>query len=102
MKIRQGRKVGRTLYEQAGPEPSDQDELIGVMDTVLLAAMVVAAVNGPPPTAGPSSELWQQWAGRTLADWADQGAPCSMCPAPPEGMQVSLRCGEHLGVAGTP
>jgi hypothetical protein len=43
---RVGRKVGRTIYEQLGPEPSDDDELIGVMDTVELAAIVVQAVNG--------------------------------------------------------
>jgi hypothetical protein len=37
--------VGRTIYEQFGPEPSDDDELIGVMDTVELASIVVRAVN---------------------------------------------------------
>lgn len=42
---RVGRKVGRTVYRQVGPEPSDEDPLIGVMDTVELAARVVEAVN---------------------------------------------------------
>jgi hypothetical protein len=42
---RVGRKVGRTIYRQTGSEPSDDDELIGVMDTPELAALVVAAVN---------------------------------------------------------
>lgn len=42
---RTGRKVGRTLYAQLGPEPSDDDPLIGVMDTTELAAEAVAAHN---------------------------------------------------------
>ena len=46
MKWRTGRKVGRTIYQQHGDEPSDNDRLIGVMDTPDLAERVVAAVNG--------------------------------------------------------
>lgn len=42
---RTGRKVGRTIYQQLGPEPSDDDPLIGVMDTPDLAALAVEAVN---------------------------------------------------------
>lgn len=42
---RTGRKVGRTIYRQKGDFPSDEDELIGVMDTPELARIVVAAVN---------------------------------------------------------
>jgi hypothetical protein len=42
---RVGRKVGRTIYLQVGDEPSDDDQLIGVMDTPELALIVVAAVN---------------------------------------------------------
>jgi hypothetical protein len=42
---RTGRKVGRTIYEQTGPEPSDDDPLIGVMDTRQLAAAAVDAHN---------------------------------------------------------
>ena len=42
---RTGRKVGRTIYRQVGEEPSDDDRLIGVMDTPELAALVVEAVN---------------------------------------------------------
>lgn len=45
MKLRTGRKVGRTLYEQRGPHPSDSDPLIGLMDTPELAQQVVTAVN---------------------------------------------------------
>jgi hypothetical protein len=37
-RLRVGRKVGRTIYDA-------NDQLIGVMDTPALAAMVVAAVN---------------------------------------------------------
>lgn len=42
---RVGRKVGRTIYLQRGPEPTDDDPLIGVMDTPELARQAVAAVN---------------------------------------------------------
>lgn len=43
--LRAGRKVGRTIYWQVGGEASDSDPLIGVMDTRMLAAGVVDAVN---------------------------------------------------------
>jgi len=43
---RVGRSVGRTIYRQVSDEPSKEDELIGVMDTRELAALVVRAVNG--------------------------------------------------------
>lgn len=42
---RVGRKVGRTIYAQAGDEPSDDDVLIGVMDTPDLAAIAVLHHN---------------------------------------------------------
>jgi hypothetical protein len=42
---RTGRKVGRTIYAQLGPEPSDDDPLIGVMDTPELAAEAVRTRN---------------------------------------------------------
>lgn len=40
---RVGRKVGRTLYAMVGDEPSDDDQLIGMMDTPELARSVVTA-----------------------------------------------------------
>lgn len=46
VRLRVGRKVGRTLYIQSGEEPSDDDQLIGMVDTPELAALIVAAVNG--------------------------------------------------------
>jgi len=42
---RVGRKVGRTIYRQEGDEPSDDDVLIGVMDTAEDAWNAVAAFN---------------------------------------------------------
>jgi len=45
MTWRRGRKLGRTIYVQAGALSSDNDVLIGVMDTPELAALVVDAVN---------------------------------------------------------
>lgn len=42
---RVGRKVGRTIYAQLGPEPADGDPLIGVMDSRRLAAAAVQGHN---------------------------------------------------------
>ena len=42
---RTGRKVGRTIYARRGAAPSDDDPLIGVMDTPELAAEAVRAHN---------------------------------------------------------
>lgn len=42
---RTGRKLGRTVYAQRGAEPSDDDQLIGVMDTPELAAEACRAHN---------------------------------------------------------
>lgn len=43
-RLRVGRKVGRTLYLQVGDAPSDDDPLVGVMDTRELANAVAAAL----------------------------------------------------------
>lgn len=43
---RTGRKVGRTIYQQGGESPSDDDVLVGMMDTPELARAVVEALNG--------------------------------------------------------
>lgn len=45
MPWRMGRKIGRTVYAQVADEPSDDDVLIGVMDSRILAADVVASHN---------------------------------------------------------
>lgn len=45
MPWRTGRKVGRTIYAQHSDEPSDEDELIGMMDTRALATEAVDAHN---------------------------------------------------------
>lgn len=42
---RVGRKVGRTIYAQLGVEPSDDDVLIGTMDTADIAREAVNAHN---------------------------------------------------------
>ncbi len=42
---RVGRKVGRTIYAQVSGKPSDEDVLIGVMDSPGLAAEAVANHN---------------------------------------------------------
>lgn len=46
---RVGQKVGRTIYAQFGPKPSDEDRLIGVMDTPKLARAAVDAHNAWKP-----------------------------------------------------
>lgn len=45
MPWRTGRKVGRTIYAQAGDEPHDHDHLLGLMDTPQLADHAVKAHN---------------------------------------------------------
>lgn len=42
---RVGRKVGRTIYAQLGTEPTDDDPLIGIFDTIELAAAAVEVHN---------------------------------------------------------
>lgn len=42
---RTGRKVYRTIYVQLGDEPSNEDPLIGLMDTPKLAQEAVEAHN---------------------------------------------------------
>lgn len=44
MRIRQG-PAGRTLHEMRTNFPDARDELIGVVDTAELAALIVTAVN---------------------------------------------------------
>lgn len=45
MKLRTGRKLGRTLYIQLGAEPADTDPCIGMVDTSELASVVVNSFN---------------------------------------------------------
>lgn len=54
---RTGRSVGRTVYRQVGDGHAEEDELIGVMDSPELAALVVDAVNAwtaPADTGEPT------------------------------------------------
>jgi hypothetical protein len=44
-KWRTGRTIGRTIYRQVGDQASKKDQFVGVMDTVELADLVVAALN---------------------------------------------------------
>ena len=44
IRLRTGRKVGRTLYRQLGEQPSDGDPIVGLVDSVELAALIVEAV----------------------------------------------------------
>ena len=66
-KLRQGRSVGRTLYHQQGPEPSEDDPIIGMVDTPELAATIVAAVNAQHDRENggydPRTEVNAHWEG---------------------------------------
>jgi hypothetical protein len=44
MRLRQGRKVGRTLYAQLGDHPTDGDVLVGQVDSVELAEFLCASI----------------------------------------------------------
>lgn len=44
---RVGTKLGRTIYRQVGPEPSEQDVLLGMMESAELAGRVVCLHNQP-------------------------------------------------------
>lgn len=49
---RTGRHLGRTVYVQQTLEPSDDDQVIGMMDTRELAEQVVKAVNADSSLVG--------------------------------------------------
>lgn len=79
---RTGRKVGRTIYAQLHPEASDEDELIGVMDTDSLAAEAVESHNSH------LDRLIRANADRVMRDEAAEArrrrlepGPCAFCDA---------------------
>ena len=43
--FRTGRKLGRTVYAMASVVPSDEDVLVGVMETPYMASVVVDLLN---------------------------------------------------------
>lgn len=45
MRLRQGRRVPNHLYEQFGPEPTDDDPPVGFITDPALAAILVRAFN---------------------------------------------------------
>lgn len=65
MKLRTGRREGRHLYVQLGPEPSDEDPPIGMVDTDRLADIFVQFVNDRLEAGGyPDDYLY-----RAGGDW---------------------------------
>jgi hypothetical protein len=55
MRWRTGRKVARTIYAMINDEPHDDDIMIGIMDTAMLAQQVVRDHNqmlGMSPVTG--------------------------------------------------
>jgi hypothetical protein len=72
---RVGRRVGRTIYVMVGGEASDEDELIGVMDS---RAVARAAVAGHNATLRP----WSKCCGFQVAVGGgdpDEGAAYHIC-----------------------
>jgi hypothetical protein len=57
---RVGRKVGRTIYRMVGDQPSDTDELIGVMDSPALAAFAVRGMNADTEMESERGRLAQE------------------------------------------
>lgn len=79
---RTGRKVGRTIYAQLHPEASNEDELIGMMDTDRLASEAVEYHNAH------LDELIRADAHRVMRDEAAEAqyrrsepGPCELCDA---------------------
>lgn len=52
MRWRIGRNVGRTVYAIVGDTPSDNDILIGMMDSTSIAAVAVLAHNNQLEQSG--------------------------------------------------
>ena len=76
---RTGTSVGRTIYIQAADTPSKQDQLIGLMDTPVMADLVVVAVNHWIATQGPQGTPYTvdeeaAWVASTM-----NTDPCANC-----------------------
>lgn len=87
---RTGRKVGRTIYEQHGPQPSDSDRLIGLMDTPDLADMVVRALNAAEFPASLAVQGTEKLGGNSPAP-AATGNPAAVWP-------TGCRCHRRTGL----
>jgi hypothetical protein len=89
---RVGRKVGRTIYVLIGGAPSDEDELIGVMDSMAVAA---AAVDGHNATLSP----WSKCCGFPVTVGGgdpDEGTAyhiCSACEVPCDAVYAEVTGG---------
>lgn len=70
---RTGRKVGRHLYLQHGPQPSDDDPTIGTLDTPELARQAAEAVNTIPAIRAFAAEMRGYCSPHGIAGvWADR------------------------------
>ncbi len=70
--LRVGRRVGRTIYAQLGPEPSDVDPLVATADSPVLAERIVRAVNSAAFVAREDT---------ASPDEDERTAPCPDCGA---------------------
>ena len=76
---RVGRKVGRTIYAQVQDEPSDNDRLIGLMDSVVIAEGVCEAHNAK-------------------LDWQPPEEPLKEATAEVRRILLDDMCMDHLAV----
>jgi hypothetical protein len=72
VRLRNGRKVGRTLYIVVPGDDRDADILVGLVDTEAIAMEIVAAVNA-------------RHVGRSGCD--QPGCPCGHCTPQRAGTQ---------------
>lgn len=91
---RVGRKVGRTIYQVSGSEPSDADELIGVMDTPELAEKAVAGHNYLLGYLLAARGVSRQEKIEAHVDGWDEseGLICAMCEGPGKRRLAGVLC----------
>jgi hypothetical protein len=58
MKLRTGRHLDRTIYIQNGDEPSDNDELLGLIIDPARAKLLIDIANGDVPPFSPAPPQW--------------------------------------------
>lgn len=89
MKLRTGRKLGRTLYIQLGAEPADEDPCIGMVDNVTLATDIVSAFNRDAELKGTLAKEWLKRVGLfSLA--SNEGTRPGAVPPETTGLEDAL------------
>lgn len=71
VRLRQGRRVSKTIYVQQGEQPADSDPLVGYIEDGQLAGQIVRVFNA----AQAGQEIARKAAMRALADDAGPDTP---------------------------